>query len=112
MGGGIILNYLASQHEGVAMLTGAIASAPLVTLSMKIPAIKYYPMRLFSNVMPSFTVHAGLSAEGMSHDQDAIKDYLEDPLVQDYATIGTSKFCAYILYRSTNQLITIKLEDF
>jgi acylglycerol lipase len=79
---------------------------------MAVPAIKYYPMRLLSNVMPSFTINAGLNADGMSHDQDAIKEYLEDPLIHDYATIGTSKFCAYILYQSTNQLINYEVRGF
>ncbi|KAI8876428.1 alpha/beta-hydrolase [Backusella circina FSU 941] len=91
MGGGIVLNYLASKHDGVSMLTGAIASAPLVTLSMKIPAYKYYPMRYFSKLLPSFMTKAGLSAKGMSHDEEAVKNYLEDPLVHDFATIGTIK---------------------
>ncbi|KAG2212730.1 Alpha/Beta hydrolase protein [Mucor mucedo] len=91
MGGGLTLNYLArgDKYKGVALVTGAIASAPLVTLSMAIPMPKYYALRAVSFVLPSITIQAGIDPAGMSHDQDEIKKYLEDPLVHDFATLAT-----------------------
>lgn len=72
-------------------MTGAIASAPLVTLSMGIPAPKYYGMRILSSLLPSMTIQAGIDSAGMSHDQDEIEKYLNDPLVHDFATLATCK---------------------
>ncbi|GAA5803601.1 Alpha/Beta hydrolase protein [Helicostylum pulchrum] len=91
MGGGLILNYLArgDKLEGVKLVTGAISSAPLVTLSMAIPAPKYYGLRFVSNFLPSFTIQTGVDAAGISHDQEEVKKYLEDPLVHDFATLAT-----------------------
>lgn len=90
-GGGLSLNYLArsKKYKGVALVTGAIASAPLVTLSMAIPTPKYYALRAVSVILPSITIQAGIDPAGMSHDQDEIKKYLEDPLVHDFATLAT-----------------------
>lgn len=71
------------------MVNGAIASAPLVTLSMQIPAIKYYAIRAIAAVVPSMTIQAGVDSAGMSHDQEEIQKYLDDPLVHDFATLST-----------------------
>ncbi|KAK4514104.1 phosphoglycerate kinase [Mucor velutinosus] len=91
MGGGLILNYLARSdiYKGVDLLTGAIASAPLVTLSMKIPMIKYYTIRALAAIVPSMTIQAGVDPAGVSHDQEEVQKYLDDPLVHDFATLAT-----------------------
>ena len=99
-GGGLILNYLARGdiYKGVGVLTGAIASAPLVTLSMAIPTPKYYAIRGIAAIVPSLTIRAGVDPAGMSHDQEEIKKYLEDPLVHDYATLATCKMIIFICW--------------
>ncbi|KAI8636808.1 Alpha/Beta hydrolase protein [Parasitella parasitica] len=91
MGGGLILNYLARGdiYTGVDLLTGAIASAPLVTLSMQIPAVKYYTIRALAAIVPSMTIQAGVDSAGMSHDKEEVQKYLDDPLVHDFATLAT-----------------------
>ncbi|CAO3643172.1 unnamed protein product [Mucor hiemalis] len=91
MGGGLILNYLArgDKFKGVGLLTGSIASAPLVTLSMPISTPKYYSIRALAALIPSMTIRAGIDAAGISHDKEEIQKYLEDPLVHDYATLAT-----------------------
>ncbi|KAI8982210.1 Alpha/Beta hydrolase protein [Mycotypha africana] len=93
MGGGLILNYLArgDTFEGVKLLRGAIASAPLVTLSMPVPAIKYYPLQFLAKFLPSITIKAGVDPAGISHDEEEIQKYKDDPLVHDYATLATLK---------------------
>jgi acylglycerol lipase len=93
MGGGIVLNYVArkDQYKGYKLLTAVIASAPLVTLSMPIPAIKYYPLKGLSKVLPSFTIRAGLDPSGISHDKEEVEIYKNDPLVHDFATLATGK---------------------
>ncbi|ORE08627.1 alpha/beta-hydrolase [Rhizopus microsporus var. microsporus] len=93
MGGGLILNYLSrgDKYQGVKLVTGAIAASPLIELSMPIPALKYYGLRMISNLLPHFVIRADLDASGMSHDQDEVKRFKEDPLVHDYATLATLK---------------------
>ncbi|KAI7880655.1 alpha/beta-hydrolase [Lichtheimia hyalospora FSU 10163] len=91
MGGGLILNLLfrSEKYDGVKLVTGAIASAPLVRLSMPISPFRYYPLMCASKIIPSFTIQAGLHPDAMSHDADEVKKLIEDPLVHDYATLGT-----------------------
>lgn len=72
-------------------MTGAIAASPLIELSMPISALKYYGLRMVSNLLPHFVIKADLDASGMSHDQDEVKKFKEDPLVHDYATLSTCK---------------------
>ncbi|KAI7898951.1 Alpha/Beta hydrolase protein [Cokeromyces recurvatus] len=91
MGGGLILNYLAKSdiYEGVSFLSGAIASSPLITLSMPISSVKYYTLRTLSNIVPSVTIRAGVDPAGISHDKEEVEKYKKDPLVHDYATLAT-----------------------
>ncbi|KAI8387967.1 Alpha/Beta hydrolase protein [Radiomyces spectabilis] len=91
MGGGILLNYLSrkDQYDGVQYVKGAIASAPLVTLTHPLPAIKYYPLLFISNFLPNFVISAGLDPKGISHDEQQVEAFKNDPLVHDYATLAT-----------------------
>lgn len=91
MGGGLILNLLfrPEQYDGAKLVTGAIASAPLVRLSMPISPFRYYPLLFASKLLPNFTIKADLNPDAMSHDADEVKKLIEDPLVHDYATLGT-----------------------
>ncbi|RCH88993.1 hypothetical protein CU098_000933 [Rhizopus stolonifer] len=93
MGGGIILNYISrgDVYQGVKLITGSIACSPLVTLSMPIPALKYYGLRMVSNVLPNFTIQAGVDPNGISHDPEEIIKFKEDPLIHDFATLNTLK---------------------
>lgn len=56
---------------------------------MAIPAPKYYGLRFMSSFLPSFTIQAGVDSAGISHDQDEIQNYIEDPLVHDFVTLST-----------------------
>ncbi|ORZ03923.1 Alpha/Beta hydrolase protein [Syncephalastrum racemosum] len=91
MGGGLILNYLSRSeiYDGVQLLSGAIASAPLVTLSMPISPLRYYPLRIASNILPSFVIKAGLDPKGISHDEKEVEIFKNDPLIHDYGTLAT-----------------------
>lgn len=59
---------------------------------MPIPAPKYYVLRGVATILPSITIQAGVDAKGISHDEDEIKKYLDDPLVHDFATLSTCEF--------------------
>lgn len=51
--------------------------------------ISYYPLLFASKLLPNFTIKADLNPDAMSHDADEVKKLIEDPLVHDYATLGT-----------------------
>lgn len=56
---------------------------------MPVPAPKYYGLRLMASITPSITIHAGVDANGISHDKEEVQKYLDDPLVHDFATLAT-----------------------
>ncbi|KAG2219437.1 hypothetical protein INT45_002322 [Circinella minor] len=89
MGGALVLNYLVRRFDGLELLTGAISSAPLVTLSMPVSPFRYYPLIMASKVLPSFVIQVGMDASAVSHDEKEIEEYNSDPLIHDYATLGT-----------------------
>ncbi|KAI8343687.1 Alpha/Beta hydrolase protein [Chlamydoabsidia padenii] len=93
MGGGLILNYLARHdtYDGTSKVAGAIASAPLVTLTTPIPAIKYHSLKMVSYVLPSFGIRGDMNPDFMSHDKEAVEQYKSDPLVHDFTTIATAR---------------------
>ncbi|ORX43193.1 alpha/beta-hydrolase [Hesseltinella vesiculosa] len=91
MGGGLLLNYLARTFDGVSKITGAIASAPLVRLQTPVPALKYYPLKMASYVLPSMTTRSPLDASFMSHDPEEVQKYISDPLVNDFISLGTAR---------------------
>ncbi|KAI8973861.1 Alpha/Beta hydrolase protein [Pilobolus umbonatus] len=93
MGGGLILNYLGqpTKYKGVSLVNGAIASAPLIELSMPLPAIKYYGLMFLSYFIGSLVINVGINPDGISTNKEEVKRYMEDPLVHDYATIKSMK---------------------
>ncbi|KAG0170473.1 hypothetical protein DFQ28_001730 [Apophysomyces sp. BC1034] len=97
MGGGLALNYLAKkeQFDGVKLVRGAIASAPLITLTLPISPLRYYPLMLVSRILPSWVIQAGLDPKGISHDEQEVQKYVDDPLIHDYATLSTSKLLRF-----------------
>ncbi|KAI8061594.1 Alpha/Beta hydrolase protein [Gongronella butleri] len=93
MGGGLVLNYLArpTKYDGVAKVTAAIASAPLVQLTVPVPALKYYPLKIASYVIPSVTTRSPLDPNLMSHDATEVEKYINDPLINDFISLGTAR---------------------
>ncbi|KAF7730810.1 hypothetical protein EC973_001328 [Apophysomyces ossiformis] len=91
MGGALTLNYLArkDRYDGVKLVRGAISSAPLVTLTLPISPFRYYPLLIASRILPSWVIQAGLDPKAISHDEEEINKYVNDPLVHDYATLAT-----------------------
>ncbi|KAI9315138.1 Alpha/Beta hydrolase protein [Dichotomocladium elegans] len=91
MGGGLILNLLArrEKYEGVKSVRAAIASAPLVTLSMPVSPFRYYPLMIASKIIPSFVIQIGLNPAGISTDPAEVEIYKADPLIHDYSTLAS-----------------------
>ena len=86
-----MLNYLCrkDQFDGVKLLTGAIASAPLVTLTTPLSAYKFYPLKILSYITPSFVTNIELDPKFMSHDEVQVEKYKNDVLIHGFSTLAT-----------------------
>jgi len=94
MGGGIILSYLTQgeKYQGVAKVKAAIASSPLVQLTHPPAPPVYFALRyVVAPVAPGLKYSAAIDPNGISRDPEEVKNYVEDPLIKDTATLGCLK---------------------
>ena len=78
MGGLISIMYALEHPEAV---DGVIVSSPALGMVVKVPALKRLLGRIMSSLKPDLSLDSGLNKERISHDPQAVKSYLEDPLV-------------------------------
>ncbi len=78
LGGALALYYLLKRQPTV---QGAIITSPSIAPGMPVTGSKLFAARVFSRLMPAFTMNNGLSLENLSHDAKVIQAYKEDPLV-------------------------------
>lgn len=78
MGGLIALRYAISHPEG---LSGLALSSASLKIKGEVPAIKVALGRLFSRILPAFTMNNGLDSRDVSRDPAVVKAYEDDPLV-------------------------------
>ena len=83
LGGLIVLDY-AEKMSGT--ISGVIASAPLLRLKMKVPPWKIALGKILSSLTPTLSMKTGLDPNLLSHDQQVVNDYINDPLVHGVAT--------------------------
>jgi alpha-beta hydrolase superfamily lysophospholipase len=89
-----VLSYLGNseQYKGVAKVTAAISSSPLVRVVNPPPAPIYFVLKnLAAPLIPWYHYSVGLDPKGISRDSEQVKRYVEDPLVKDTATLATCK---------------------
>ena len=82
--GGLIVSYYAEKRPGE--LNGLIASAPALREKMKVSPVKAFLGSTLSSIMPTFSTTTGLDPNLLSHDQEVVRKYVEDPLVHRVAT--------------------------
>jgi len=82
--GGLIVSYYAEKRPGE--LNGLIASAPALREKMKVSPVKAFLGSTLSSIMPTFSTTTGLDPNLLSHDQEVVRKYVEDPLVHKVAT--------------------------
>jgi len=82
--GGLIASYFTEKHPSE--LDGLIASAPSLKEKMKVSPVKTFLGRTLSSIVPTFTTTTGLDPNLLSHDQEVVRRYVEDPLVHKVAT--------------------------
>jgi alpha-beta hydrolase superfamily lysophospholipase len=80
MGGGLVLNFVTRRNP---KLQGLIATGPWIRLAFQTPVIKVVAGRILRRFMPKLTLPTGLAAHFISHDEQVVKAYLNDPLVHD-----------------------------
>lgn len=82
--GGLVASYYTEKHPSE--LDGLIASAPALKEKMKVSPVKTFLGRTLSSIVPTFTTTTGLDPNLLSHDQEVVQKYVEDPLVHKVAT--------------------------
>jgi alpha-beta hydrolase superfamily lysophospholipase len=82
--GGLIAMFYAEKHPGD--LDGMILSGPALREKMKISPVKTFMANTLSRIMPTFSISTGLDPNLLSHDQEVVKKYMEDPLVHKVVT--------------------------
>ena len=80
LGGLIALNYAMRFPQG---LDGLIASSPGLGLAVDIPPLKRWLGNMMSNIWPGFSLSNELDASRLSHDEEVVRAYNEDPLVHN-----------------------------
>lgn len=79
--GGLIALYFALRYPG--MIDGVIVSSPSLGLKAKVPVIKGTMGMIMSSIWPGLTLGNELDISKISHDEEVIRAYLDDPLVHD-----------------------------
>ncbi len=78
LGGGLVVHYALRKTPD---LGGVVASSPLLQTTEQPPAWKLMVARTLGKLWPSMTLPTGIDAHQLSHDEAAVRRYLEDPLV-------------------------------
>ncbi len=78
MGGLIALKYALTYPEDI---TGLILSSSLLMLSIEVPGWKTALGNALSKYIPGMSIPTGLNPMDLSHDEDAVDAYENDPLV-------------------------------
>ena len=79
--GGTIAGKFALDYPGY--IDGLILSSAGLIQAVKVPVWKKTMASLLANIMPGLTMPTGLDSSALSHDQQAVDDYANDPLVHD-----------------------------
>jgi alpha-beta hydrolase superfamily lysophospholipase len=79
MGGLIALAYLAERRP---VVSGAIISGPALAGERAVPRSRVLLARALGRVVPRLRMEAGLDLTGLSRDENVIRRYLADPLVE------------------------------
>ena len=83
LGGLIVLDFAEKRGD---KLAGVIASAPLLRLKMQVPAWKVFLGKMLSSIAPTSSMKTGLDPKLLSHDDEIVQGYVNDPLVHGVAS--------------------------
>lgn len=80
LGGNLVLNYCLRNNPS---LNGAIVTSPWLKLVLEPPLFKIILGEVIDKIWPSFSQVNGISVQHLSHDSEAVKSYIADPLVHN-----------------------------
>ncbi len=83
MGGNLVLNYALRCKPA---LRGVIATGPWLELAFQPPASQVKLARLMNGIFPAFSQNSNLDTKGLSHNQEIVTAYDNDPLVHGKIT--------------------------
>ncbi|MGC9398348.1 MAG: lysophospholipase [Anaerolineae bacterium] len=83
MGGLIVLDYALHYPQG---LKGVVASGPALGRGEDVSAALLFVGKVLSYVIPRLKLESGLNAAGLSHDEEVVRAYRDDPLVHGHVT--------------------------
>jgi len=105
MGGLIALSFALRYPD---MIDGVIVSSPSLGLKEKVPLIKGTLGMIMSSIWPGLTLGNELDASKISHDEEVVRAYLNDPLVHD--RISARWFTEFLLTMSAVNSLASKME--
>jgi len=85
LGGGIVLEYLIRRNPRIA---GAIVTSPWLRLSFEPPRFKLFLASVMKNILPGLQQPSGLNVDHISHDQEVVRQYHDDPLVHGKISVS------------------------
>lgn len=85
MGGLIAANYAIDKGYG---LSGLVLSNPALGIEMGISPLKIVLGRVMARIFPSLTMPNGIDPCLLTHDEEEVRKYKEDPLVHDRVSAG------------------------
>lgn len=88
LGGILALHYGLKRKPNV---KGVLVTSPALHSSLEQQAIKVLAAKVLGTLVPKMTIASGLDVNSISHDQEVIKAYNNDPLVHDQISVGLGK---------------------
>ena len=88
LGGILVLYYCLKQKPDI---QGVISTSPGLHNALEKQPVKLFSARVLGLLVPEGSIPSGLNINELSHDQDSIKAYSNDPMVHDRVTFGFGK---------------------
>jgi acylglycerol lipase len=85
LGGGIVLDYLLRKNPKI---KGAIVTSPWLRLSTEPAKIKLVVASVMKYLLPGLIQSSGLNVRHISHDDNIVEMYKNDPLVHDKISVS------------------------
>ncbi|MBW2599814.1 MAG: lysophospholipase [Deltaproteobacteria bacterium] len=80
LGGLIALRFAAGFPE---MVDGVIISSPVLGVTVDVPVVKAFAGKIMSTLWPTLSLSNELDASKISHDEEVVRAYIDDPLVHN-----------------------------
>lgn len=83
LGGNFVLWYAINHSKGFRSI---IVSSPAIKTYEPVPPLKYFLAKVMNKVYPSLLLNNGLKQDFLSHDNQVVKAYHDDPMVHPHVS--------------------------